>query len=34
MAKAYEADDLAKRVFYLTMVGISVQITIIVLLIF
>lgn len=34
MAKAYEADELAKRIFYLTLIGISAQITIIVLLIF
>jgi hypothetical protein len=34
MAKAYEPTELAKRVFYLTMIGISVQVTIIYLLIF
>lgn len=34
MANAYEPGDLAKRVFYLTVSGIAVQITIIYLLIF
>lgn len=34
MAKAYEPDDLARRVFLLAMAGITVQIAIIVLLIY
>lgn len=34
MAKTYESQDLAKRIFYLTMTGIAAQVTIIFLLIF
>jgi hypothetical protein len=34
MAKTYESSELAKRVFYLTMMGIAAQISIIYLLIF
>jgi hypothetical protein len=34
MAKAYEPNDLARRVFLLTMTGIAVQIAVIVLLIY
>lgn len=34
MAAKKEAEELAKRVFYLTLIGVSIQITIIVLLIY
>ncbi len=34
MAKAYEPDELAKRVFYLSMAGIGVYLVVVVLLIF
>ena len=34
MAKAFEPEDLAARIFWITMVGISLQLAVIILLIF